>query len=69
MSIGGTAKMPDSYSPSGIFDVSNQTKTELCAIRLIFFGLHAFPCEGLHGMSSLSKERRVSRRPIQTTLR
>jgi len=51
MSIGGTAKMPDSYSPSGIFDVSNQTKTELCAIRLIFFGLHAFPCEGLNGMS------------------
>src|SRR4051812_49180196 len=51
------------------FRCQHQTKTELCATRLIFFGLHAFPCEGLHGMSSLSKERRVSRRPIQTTLR
>ncbi len=63
-----TRKMPDSVSrPAFPRCVSNQTKTELCAIRLIFFGLHAFPCEGLHGMSEIPKDLRVSRRPIQTT--
>jgi hypothetical protein len=37
-----TRKKPDSYSPSGISDVSNQTKTELCAIRVILVGLTHF---------------------------
>ena len=35
----GTTKMSNSYTPSGIFDVSNQIETELCSIRRSVFPL------------------------------
>jgi hypothetical protein len=51
LAVGAKQKMPERDPRPAFSGASKQTKTELCAIRRIFFGLDVFRCRGLNGMS------------------